>query len=64
MQMIQKIIHLDVFRFSFGEELDNYKYYFLIIVHKLPRDDHINPIKISLKIHNAGIKVKKDNFDY
>jgi len=62
--MNQRIIHSDAFHFSFEVELDNYMRNFLIIMRKLPHDDHTNPTKISLMIHNAEIIKKKDNSDY
>jgi hypothetical protein len=64
MQMNQKIIHLDVFRFHFEEELGNYMYDFLIKDRKLRHGGHINLTKISLEIHNVGITAMKDNSDY
>jgi hypothetical protein len=64
MQMNQKIIHLDVFRFHFEEELGNYMYDFLTKDRKLRHGGHINLTKISLEIHNVGITAMKDNSDY
>ena len=59
--MIRKIINLDVFHFHFGVELDNCRYDFLIKVHKPHYDGRISLTEISLKIHNAGIIMMKDN---
>jgi hypothetical protein len=62
--MIRRIINLDVFRFSFGVELNSCMYYFLIIIRKLPSDGRINLIRISSESHNVGITMMKDGFDY
>jgi len=64
MQMTQRIIHSDVFRFHFEEELGNYMYDFLTKDHRLHHDGHINLTKISSEIHNVGIIVMKGNSDY
>ena len=61
-QMNQKIIHLDVFHFSFEVELGNYKYDFLTAIHKPQHDGHTNLTKISSRIHNAEIIMMKGNF--
>jgi hypothetical protein len=64
MQMIKRIINLDVFHFHFEVELNNYKYDSLTKDHKLHHDGHTNLTKMTLMIHNAGITAKKDNSDY
>ena len=63
-RMSQKIINSDVFHFHFEVELNNYKYDFLIEDHKPLRDGRIDPIKMTLEIHNAEIIMKKDNSGY
>ena len=64
MQKIKRIINLDVFHFSFEEELNNYMRGFLIKDHKLHCDGHINLTKTSSGIHSAEITKMKDNFGY
>jgi hypothetical protein len=64
MQMIKRIINLDVFHFHFEAELNNYRYDSLTKDHKLRCGDHINLTEMTSKIHNAGITVMKDDSDY